>query len=39
MIAGRIRGFGWNETVGDEAIYQYVYTGARKLISCLWAIG
>lgn len=35
MIAGRIRGFGWDETISYEAIYQYVYTEARELIPFL----
>jgi IS30 family transposase len=32
MIAGRIRGFGWDEAICYEAIYQFVYSEARELI-------
>lgn len=35
MIAGRIREFGWDETISYEAIYQWVYAEARELIPFL----
>jgi IS30 family transposase len=35
MIAGRIGELGWKETISYEAIYQWVYSEARELITYL----